>query len=580
MRRLRTALLLSPALAAACAGNPDRRTLKELRSVEPDMTEVQVENSLDQAMVGYKKFLEEAPESALTPEAMRRLADLKLEKEYGILGGEKTAELPAPKAAAREAAPHERPRTGAASARSESDADFERRAAAATGFGPEGYSAPLDLPDGGQAALAGPVDAIKLYDRILSNYPHYPHNDSVLYQKSRALDELGRVDEAVGVMERLIADYPDSKHIDEVQFRRAEYFFTRKKWLKAEESYSAIAKAGAGSEYYELALYKLGWTFYKQDLDEEALHEFIALLDHKVTTGYDFDHATDEDEERRIADTYRVISICFSNLGGANVVEQYFATNGSRGYEDRIYGHLAEFYFDKRRYQDAAATYGAFVDLHPLHRSAPRSSMRVVEIYEAGGFPKLVLESKKAFAAKYGLQSEYWRHFDVKETPEVVSYLKPTCRTWPVTTTRSTRMRGTRTRSRRTSTRRRAGTAPTSPRSPRTRARPPSTITSPSSARARGLRRCGAGVRAHGVRVSRARAGRRRRLRRDLRAPRERSGPAESSRPSPGARRSTARSSSSIASRVTSTPPRCWAQPSTTCTRCRSTRRRSPPRAS
>ena len=50
--------------------------------------------------------------------------------------------------------------------------------------------------------------------------------------------------------------------------------------------------------------------------------------------------------------------------------------------------------------------------------------MRVVEIYEAGGFPKLVLEAKKEFAATYGLQSEYWRHFDVADSPEVLSYLK------------------------------------------------------------------------------------------------------------------------------------------------------------
>ena len=60
MRCTRTVLLLLPALAA-CAGNPDRHTLAELHKVEPDMTEVQVENSLDQAMVGYRKFLEEAP---------------------------------------------------------------------------------------------------------------------------------------------------------------------------------------------------------------------------------------------------------------------------------------------------------------------------------------------------------------------------------------------------------------------------------------------------------------------------------------------------------------------------------------
>ncbi len=259
---------------------------------------------------------------------------------------------------------------------------------------------------------------------MASRRPHYPHADSVLYQKARALDEVGRVDEAVAVMERLTDQYPDSRHIDEVQFRRGEYYFTRKKFMKAEDAYSAIQRIGAGTEYYPLALYKLGWTFYKQDLQDEALGEFIALLDWAVASGHDLDHAKDEDEERRIADTYRVISLCFSNLGGPEVVQKYFAEHGARDYEDRLYAHLAEFYFAKRRYQDAAKTYDAFVALHALHRSSPRFSMRVVEIYEAGNFPKLVLESKKAFAATYGLQSEYWRHFDVKESPEVLAYLK------------------------------------------------------------------------------------------------------------------------------------------------------------
>ena len=95
MRCVHTALLLAPALVGACVGNPDRHTLAALRDAEPDVTEVQLESSLDQAMLGYRKFLEEAPESTLTPEAMRRLADLKLEKEYGILGDGELVELPA-----------------------------------------------------------------------------------------------------------------------------------------------------------------------------------------------------------------------------------------------------------------------------------------------------------------------------------------------------------------------------------------------------------------------------------------------------------------------------------------------------
>ena len=150
----------------------------------------------------------------------------------------------------------------------------------------------------------------------------------------------------------------------------------------------------------------------------------MALLDYKVSTGYDFDQKHEEDDERRVADTFRVISLSFSNLGGPDVVQEYFAENGRRSYEDRVYGNLGEYYLAKLRYDDAAKTYKAFVALYPFHRASPHFSMRVVEIFTEGEFPKLVLESKQEFAATYGLQAEYWRHFDVEQSPEVLSYLK------------------------------------------------------------------------------------------------------------------------------------------------------------
>ena len=86
MRLPLTVLLLVPILSVACVSNPDKRTLSSLRRVQPDLTDVQVEVGLEQALVGYRKFLDQAPPSSLTPEAMRRLADLQLEKEYGHLG--------------------------------------------------------------------------------------------------------------------------------------------------------------------------------------------------------------------------------------------------------------------------------------------------------------------------------------------------------------------------------------------------------------------------------------------------------------------------------------------------------------
>jgi tetratricopeptide (TPR) repeat protein len=422
-------VMLGSTLLVACAQQRVKGTLAELHDVTPDVEEVKVEQGLDKAMQSYQRYLEETPRSEMTPEAMRRLADLKIEKEFGVRGDGKLMEMAAPEPAAATEVTRE---GGSAAtgivATHESDVDFERRATQT-----DAVSAPRDeqvvpATASGAAAPAGPLEAIELYDQLLAEYPDFEHNDQVLYQKARAYDELGRTEEAMATMERLVSAYPHSVHVDEVQFRRAEYFFTRRKFREAESAYAAIIGMGASSSYYELALYKLGWTLYKQEFYDEAQHRFIALLDYKVSIGYDFDQQHDENEERRVADTFRVISLGFSNLGGPEVVREYFAANGSRGYEDRIYANLGEFYFAKLRYDDAAKTYKAFVALNPFHRSSPRFGMRVIEIYAKADFPKLVLESKKDFASRYGVQAEYWRHFDIKESPKVLGYLKSNLR--------------------------------------------------------------------------------------------------------------------------------------------------------
>jgi tetratricopeptide (TPR) repeat protein len=425
MRRSRLTAALAPLLAAGCAGVPDAGTLAELRAVPADVAEVEVADSLDRALQSYRSYLEETPTGTLTPEAMRRLADLQLEREFGITGGQPTGrwvEMEAPDAGA---APAEigataGPTIADAVAAAESDEEFERRTTGELAFEPV---AALELPSAAPAQ-SGPLEAIAIYERLLAEYPNYERRDQVLYQMARAYDELGRTEEAMEVMQRLVGEFGYSRYADEVQFRRGEFYFTRRRFREAEAAYEQIVAAGARSDFYELALYKLGWSLYKQDFYDEALHRYMALLDYKLIVGYDFDAQHAEEDERRVADTFRVISLSFSNLGGPEVVGEYYAVNGNRSYEDRIYQNLGEFYFDKLRYNDAAAVYDSFVDSYPYHRRSPEFGMRVIGIYQAGDFPKLVVESKKAFATSYGLASEYWQHFDAAERPEVLGYLK------------------------------------------------------------------------------------------------------------------------------------------------------------
>ena len=92
MSRILFIILALPIVLLACQSTGDRGTIAQLRKVQIEIKEENIEGGLDKAMLSYQRFLEKTPHSALAPEAMRRLADLKIEKEYGILpGGSKPA---------------------------------------------------------------------------------------------------------------------------------------------------------------------------------------------------------------------------------------------------------------------------------------------------------------------------------------------------------------------------------------------------------------------------------------------------------------------------------------------------------
>jgi outer membrane protein assembly factor BamD (BamD/ComL family) len=397
----RTALAgMCCAVLAACATNADRSgTLSRLDSVEADVEDVYVADSLERAAESYRRYLAETSESKRTPEAMRRLADLQIEQAYGVMGSGDIVELAAtgmvaPESAAPTQAIAAAARTGGTSQTTESDEAFEERATRRELLLAKPAADDLILPaDAATAGAAGPSQAIATYWEILENYHNYERTDQVLYQLSRAYDEIGEPDKAMEVMDRFVGEHPYSRFADEVYFRRGEYYFVRKRYLDAEDAYGAIIGLGASSDYYELALYKLGWSLYKQELYEQALDRYMAMLDHRLSIGYDFDVQYDEEDEHRLADTFRVISLSFSNLGGPDELDAYFARTGHRSYADKIYANLAEFYFEKLRYEDAASVYKSFFALNPYHKVSPHFGMRVVEIYGEAGFPMLVVEA-------------------------------------------------------------------------------------------------------------------------------------------------------------------------------------------
>jgi tetratricopeptide (TPR) repeat protein len=367
---LRAGLLLPLLLAAACNTSTvkNENTLTQLEQMDISVQDEKIEDSLHKAMESYREYIKTAPVSTIKPEAIHRLADLEVEESYRI----------------------------------------------------EGVQAPAE---------PGARSAIDHYTRLLAAYPLYDRNDRALYQLSRAYEEAGENSNAVNTLEKLVADYPGFERMDEVKFRLGEHYFRERKYLNASKAYAAVITSGETSTFYESALKKQGWTYFKQDKYSQALSYFIAVLDYKIEQGFSPDRSINSADNRELDETYRAISLSFAYLGGTDAIEAYMKKRGNRDYEREFYRQLADYYLSKERYTDAARTMQAYIDKYPYSEISPAYSIRIIEIYNSGGFYDLALDARKNFNVKFTSQADYWKKLNPEEHANAIEYQKSNIRT-------------------------------------------------------------------------------------------------------------------------------------------------------
>lgn len=314
----------------------------------------------EQTIAAYQQFLKAAPKAPQRNEAMRRLGDLEMDKA-------------------------------------------DRIAAEATG----NASAEPDYKV-----------AIARYEEFLKEFPDDPKNDRVLYQLARAQEQAGELDKALKTLSTLVSKHPGTQHSGEAQFRRGELLFTTRAYKDAEAAYTAVLQGDEKTAFNERALYMQGWSRFKQGRLEDGLQSFFGVLDLKlgglspsVKDEADLEQIPElkRAERELVDDTFRVMSISFSALQGAESVGKYVDSPVREEYQFRVYQQLGELYIKQDRIKDAADTFALFVRKQPLHAQAPLLQARVIEIYEKNGFETLALQAKKDHVVRYGAESEFQR---------------------------------------------------------------------------------------------------------------------------------------------------------------------------
>ena len=168
--------------------------------------------------------------------------------------------------------------------------------------------------EGSAGAVTVGREAIEAYQRLLAEYPEQAADGLVLYQLARAWDGVGEPDQALATLDRLVTQYPGSEFFDEAQFRRGEIFFSAKRYADAERAYAAVLARTTDSSFAVQALYKHGWSLFKQSREDEASKSFLALLDRLLVRDGRLRPASDlsRPEQELVDDTTRALSIGFA----------------------------------------------------------------------------------------------------------------------------------------------------------------------------------------------------------------------------------------------------------------------------
>lgn len=264
--------------------------------------------------------------------------------------------------------------------------------------------------------------AIEAYKTALRRYPDRPENDKVLYQLAKAYDLNGMGQHTLGVLTQLVNKHPGSEYFVEAQFRRGDLLFSSRRYDDALVAYQSVLDGGQATAYYENAVYMHGWTLFKQENYSTAYASFTNVLDLTLPKSGRLEGVSPT-KMSLVEDSLRILSIMFSYEDGGKTITATYDKLGRRAYEGLLYQRLGDLYVSQERYQDAIATYRAFITLDPTSDKAPELQNEIIKTMRVARFFNQIFPEKEVFVEMYRLNGDYYEQATLDKRRYIRSYL-------------------------------------------------------------------------------------------------------------------------------------------------------------
>lgn len=255
------------------------------------------------------------------------------------------------------------------------------------------------------------------FRRLIAEWPEYRLLDGAIYLLAYCELQMSNEQEARDLFAKLIVERPESDFVPEAWIRIGEYHFDYNELDLAKAAYEQ-AMQYPDSAYYDKALYKLAWTYYRQDNFDQAIAHFKRLVEF-----------SDEQQQRTgkegsvlREESVQYISISLAeedwNLDGEKDgdfgllrVRRYIS--GDKPYEREVLAQLGEYLFDNTRYVDAIDIYNFQLQKYPFDRKNPEIHEKIILALLRDENVDRAFAERSKLSQYYGVGSD-WYNYQMK----------------------------------------------------------------------------------------------------------------------------------------------------------------------
>ncbi|MCU0643196.1 MAG: tetratricopeptide repeat protein [bacterium] len=247
---------------------------------------------------------------------------------------------------------------------------------------------------------------LKINRQIVEKFPDYPYFNKVLYRNAICLYEIGKKDSAKQLFTKLVSQYPDSSYLAEVVFRLGECHFDEGNYQLAINTYKNIVPAWH-SPFFAMALYKIGWCYYRLNNFSDAISHFYYLLnDISLIEQVDSDVAGKSQVELK-DEIIEHIALCFSDFGGASSLYQFVRSVEGSNYAPSLLHRLGNIFLKRDFYEDALDAFDHLSANFGYYQKLPDIFPLIFKCYEKMGDMEKAYQLHDQLVKSCGPQSKW-----------------------------------------------------------------------------------------------------------------------------------------------------------------------------